>query len=242
MTSMMIGDETAAAILARARHGATIARLPEPLRPTTLEQAEAIQHATLPGPRAGWKLGRHGPHIFSAPMPEAGPGLAPPAGTRIELEIALRLRAPLAPTAPLLLAETDLAVLMEFVRSRFSAPEEATALERIADCVANHCFVALAAPGDWPPGFLDELPAVSLTLDGQEIAQHAGAHPAAPLAALLEGFAQRRAREGLVLAAGEIITLGSLTGILPVPPQGGVFTGRIGALPALRCAVAAAPG
>jgi 2-keto-4-pentenoate hydratase len=236
----------AAATLATARNGEAIPGLSP--APQTLAEAEAIQMATLAAlgmRRGGWKLGRADGIIFSAPMPagpidEAEPVLTLPRGTRIELEIAVRFRAP-PPQAPLTLEAlpelTDLVVLFEFVRTRLATPP--ALLDRIADCVSNERVVAVTAPGPWSVAMLESLPAVYLLQDDAEIATHRGAHPAAPLGPLLAAWDARRAGAGLSIAAGEVLTLGSLTGVLPVPGGGARYVGRIGDLPPVRCRVRA---
>ncbi|WP_431285660.1 hypothetical protein ACQW02_12990 [Humitalea sp. 24SJ18S-53] len=240
----------AAAILAAARQGNTIAGLPDHLRPQTLRQAEAIQLATLAAlglTRGGWKLGRLGTHLFSAPMPvgplgEAEPVIVLPPGSRIELELALRFRADLqpgrAPELSVLPAFADLVVLIEFVRTRFTVPAATTELERIADCIANEQTVAVVMERSWQPEILESLPAVRLLQDGQEIAHHSGRHTAAPLAPLFDAWRQRCMDGSIVVGAGEIVTLGSLTGVLPIPAEGARFTGEIVGLPTLHCLVA----
>jgi len=242
------GIAGAAALLAAARTGPAIGGLSP--GPKTMAEAEAIQLTTLAAlslRRGGWKLGRSEGLVFSAPMPagpmdEAEPVLALPAGSRIELEIALRFREPppraeLTPEA--LPALADLVVLIEFVRTRFAGP--VTVLDRIADCISNERVVAVTAPGPWSPAILETLPLVQLFQDDVEIARHQGAHPAAPVMPLLNAWQARCAEAGLAIGVGEVVTLGSLTGVLPVPAGGARFLGRIGGLPPVRCRVRALP-
>jgi 2-keto-4-pentenoate hydratase len=237
---------SAATTLAAARGGPAIAGLSP--APQSLADAEAIQMATLAAlglRRGGWKLGRAQDIIFSAPMPagpidEPEPVLTLPGGTRIELELAVRFRqAP--PPSPLTLEAlpdlADLVVLFEFVRTRLATPP--AVYDRIADCISNERVVAVTAPGPWSVAILETVPPVHLLQDDAEIATHQGAHPAAPLGPLIAAWDARRARAGLSIAAGEILTLGSLTGVLPVPSGGARYLGRIGDLPALRCRVEA---
>ena len=238
----------AAAVLAAARGGSAIAGLSP--APQTMADAEAIQLATLTAlgvRRGGWKLGRAQDRIFSAPMPagpvdEAEPVLTLPACTRIEFEIALRFRVALPPAPLTLEALPDLAdpvVLFEFVRTRLSATP--ATFDRIADCVSNERVVAVASTAPWSPAMLETLPLVQLFQDGTEIARHQGAHPAAPLVPLLAAWQARCAAAGLTIAAGEIVTLGTLTGVLPVPPEGAQYLGRVDGLPPVRCRVRTLP-
>ncbi len=237
--------------LAAARSGPTIARLSP--APSSVGDAEAVQMATLAAlgaARGGWKVGRLEGQIFSAPMPvdhldQRQPRLVLPAGSRIELELALRFRHPLPARLDALdpLADAaDLVVLLEFVRTRFSNPATVTAIERIADCVSNERVVAVTSPAPWSPAILEAPPPCRLLQDGKEIARHQGAHPAVPLLPLLEAWQRRCAEAGLASGPGEIITLGSLTGVLPVPPAGARYRGEFTGLPPVECTVAPLAG
>ena len=67
---------------------------------------------------------------------------------------------------------------------------------------------------------------------------HAGPHRAMPLRALLAGWRERCRAIGHAPQPGEVITLGSLTGMLPVPAAGGVLTGELSGRGSLSCRVA----
>lgn len=234
MSSHARAAEAASLLVAARRAGTRLAALPESCGPASLAEAEAIQDATLAalGERPGaWKVGRNEGNLFTAPIPtgavqeaSAAP-LRLPRGTRIELELALRFRAatPLA-SLPMeaLPGLCDLVLLYEIVVARID--EAAGSLQRIADCLANHLVVVGPPTGAW--GWEEvERPRARLELDGAEIGALDGGHPALPLAPLLEAWRARRAPMGA--AAGEIVTLGSLTGAPFVPDAGGRYRGEV---------------
>ena len=242
---------SAAAVLliAARRDGARIAL--GPCRPGTLVDAEAIQRATRAalGDRAcGWKLGRLG-QVYSAPMPadamrEDDNGTAVlPAGTSIELELALRFRTALAPHV---LADigpddwpdlADLVPLFEFVRTRLAPESGPGPLDKIADCVSNHLAVVGQPTGPWRWDALDGAIAARLAADDAVIAQHDGRHPSAPLLPLLDAWRERCRRDRHAVLAGDVVTLGSLTGVLPVPPGRVAFVGIVAGHGQIECIV-----
>ena len=247
--------QEAGTLLARARAGDAIVGLPDALRPHTMEAAEAIQHATLAalGERpGGWKVGRLEGHVFTAPIP-AGHIIAQPEGKEgvsfrverfIELELALLFRrgATAADVANLVLGDlTDLATpatLLEFVRPRFLPDAQVTPLERIADCMANQGAMVTPTLMPWRLEDLDGMGAAVLFQNGEEISRREGAHVAAPVVPLIQALIERLRRENRGIAAGEVITLGSLSGMPPIPAEGADYLGEVGQLTALRCRVA----
>ena len=246
--------EAAATSLAQARGGAALPGLAEDLRPRSLEEAEAIQHATLarlgekPG---GWKLGRQGEVVFAAPIPASlvleDPGEAAipmPAARFIELELAIRFHASLSPEAVASLRAEDLprhaaiATLFELVQPRFAPGAETSAFDRIAECLANHGAVVRSSPLPWTPAILEAPPPVRLSQDGQIIATREGPHVATPVSALIEAWIGRMRREGRGVGAGEVLTFGSLTGMPPIPAAGAHYVGEIEGLAPLSIRVA----
>ena len=244
----------AAALLADVRRGRRDkpAGLPEGLQPADVAEAEEMQVATyaaLGWRIAGWKVGRAGPHIFAAPMPDVA--VAPlgsatlrlPSGSGMELEAALRLRgdldaAALAGLTPAALPGlADLVLLFEWVESRYAASHAQRDLEKIADVVANGSVSYGPATGAWSWADVETLE-MRLTVDGIEVARHAGAHKSMPIAPLIEAWRDRCQRIGHLPRAGEVITLGSLTGLLPVPAAGGLIRGECTGRGALEARVA----
>ncbi|WP_426956914.1 hypothetical protein [Muricoccus radiodurans] len=239
----------AAAELARARReGITLPGLPDAMKPATLQEAEEVQIATLAETGetiGGWKVGRNGPHLFTAPMPvivasgDDGTTVTLPAGAGVELEIALVFRQTVPAsdfTVPGLPESADLAVLFELCVSRFGTAQ-VTPFERIADCASNHSALVRAFPRSWTLAELERPGDTRLLQDGVEIAHHARRHPSMPLTELLEGWAARIRHEDRTIWGGEVVTLGSLVGMIPVPAGGAEYVGTIAGLGTLRCRV-----
>jgi 2-keto-4-pentenoate hydratase len=245
--------EAAADLLARARAGQALPGLPEALRPQSLGQAEAVQNATLAAMRegvGGWKVGRHDGVVFSAPIPASRVLAAPvhspitlPAERYIELELALSFRQSVSPAdvATLILGDltalTTVATLFEFVQGRFLPDAVTGPLDRIADCVANDGAMVRATLMPWTLEMLDLPPAVTLMQDGAVLSQRSGPHVAMPVVPLLEAWIARIRQEGRGIAAGEVVTLGSLSGMPPIPASGASYLGEIEGLEPLRCTV-----
>ncbi|MBU8537036.1 hypothetical protein [Falsiroseomonas tokyonensis] len=244
----------AAALLAEIRRGrrAPIPGLPEALRPTTIAEAEAMQVATyaaLGWRIAGWKVGRTQGQPIAAPLPAellspvTEAPLRLPRGTAMELEVALRLRqgldrAALAALQPAdLPAIADLVLLFEFVETRFTPDHPAGDLEKLADCVSNGSCVFGPDTGAWTWPDAEALE-MRLAVDDITVAHHAGPHRAVPLAELLAGWRDRCLALGHLPRAGEVITLGSQTGMLPVPAAGGLLLGEMKGRGSLACRVA----
>ncbi|NKC32358.1 hypothetical protein [Falsiroseomonas selenitidurans] len=243
----------AAALLADIRRGrrAPLAGLPAGLQPADIAEATAIQDATLAALGwgiAGWKVGRTFDQPIAAPLPAptvAPLGTAPlhlPLGAGMELEVAFRLRQGLdaAALAALQPADVpglaDLVLLFEFVETRFAADHPATDLEKLADCVSNGSTVYGPATGAW--GWADaESLAMRLAVDGIEVARHEGPHRAMPLAELVAAWRDRCLASGHAPQAGEVVTLGSQTGLLPVPAAGGTLRGEMTGRGSLECRI-----
>ena len=243
----------AADLLAAARTGAALPGLPEALRPDSMAVAEAIQTATLFALRAetgGWKVGRLNGEDFSCPIPASGitaegrRDLALPPDRFIELELALSFRVSVTPAEVGTLAPDDLtrlaalATLFEFVRPRFLPTAQPGPLDRIADCMANQGAMLRATLVPWTLRMLDEPPVVTLWQDGAVISRREAPHMAAPVAPMLEAWIARLRREGRGIAAGDFVTLGSLSGMPPIPAAGASYRGEIEGLEPVLCTVA----
>ncbi|NKE44816.1 hypothetical protein HB662_08505 [Roseomonas frigidaquae] len=244
----------AAALLADIRRGRRqpCPGLPEGLGPTSIAEAEAIQLATyaaLGWNIAGWKVGRTRDQAIACPLPDATVAPAAdatlhlPIGCAMELEVALQLRQGLDATLLAALQPADLptiaeaVILFEFCESRFSNGRKASDLEKLADCVTNGSCVFSPATGAWTWADIETLE-MRLTVDGIEVARHAGPHRAMPLAELVAAWRDRCLAIGHLPKAGEIITLGSQTGMLPVPAAGGLLVGEWAGRGRLECQVA----
>jgi 2-keto-4-pentenoate hydratase len=174
---------------------------------------------------AGWKVA-----IRPDGMPVAGPVLrhllvqggtdAPPQhGSGMEVEIAFRLRSdlPPRPEAPyarheILEAIGGALVGVEVIRSRLDDPAGAPFLLALADNLGNGSFVA-GAEAKLIEGL--EGARCTVTIDGSVIHDAPGGHPNGdPLAPLL-AYASRQSDRLGGLRAGQIVTTGSLCGLIP---------------------------
>lgn len=226
--------------------------LPEGLSPADIAEAEAMQLATyaaLGWSIAGWKVGRTRSQPIACPLPDAT--MAPateaplhlPTGCAMELEVALRLRQGLDATMLAALKPADLpaiadaVILFEFCESRFIDHRKASDLEKLADCVTNGSCAFGPATGAWAWPDVETLE-MRLSVDGIEVARHAGPHGAVPLAELVTAWRDRCLAIGHLPRAGEVITLGSQTGMLPVPAAGGRLVGEWAGRGSLACQVA----
>lgn len=240
----------AGALLAEARRTkSAIPGLPRGLLPRSVAEAEAIQRATfarLGFSIGGWKVGRAGSVVFVAPLPreaitnDSASPIRVPSGTRVELELALRLREAMPSDGLALgrLPETaDLVLLIEFVRSRYAPGHAPSDLEKVADCVSNEYAVVAAPTGSWTPADLVK-PDARLLVDDVELGRCGTAHPALPLEPLITAWRDRCLAEGRSPAAGEIVTLGSLTGVAALPPTGGTLVGTVAGRGEIRSLVA----
>jgi 2-keto-4-pentenoate hydratase len=244
----------AAALLAEVRRGrrAKLPGLPEALRPADIAEAEAMQLATYAAMGwsiAGWKVGRAQGGPIAAPLPDVA--LEPaseatlhlPVGAGMELEVAFRLRQGLDDAALAALrvedvpALADLVILFEWVETRFAAEPLPGELEKLADCVSNGSCTFGPPTGAW--GWADvETLEMRLTVDGIDVAHHVGPHRAMPLAELVLAWRDRCRAIGHAPRAGEVVTLGSQTGLLPVPAAGGLLVGHFAGCGSLTCRIA----
>jgi len=235
----------AAALLEARRNRAWLTELPAGGRPGTMEEVYAIQAAVAAemGPIEGFKVG--------APSPEAEPSCAPLNArnlrfdsapfaaadfnvTGIEAEIGYRLGADLPPReAPYTREEVMAAIAtlhptIEIVDTRFTGLGVTDALSHAADQINHGALVVGPAVADWrhidPPA----LP-VRLTFNGEVAAEHTGGNAAGEPIRLIQWLANNGARRFGGLRAGMVITTGSCTGLLLVPPGTAVRAEFIGA-------------
>ena len=214
------------------RAGALLDQLPDACRPRTVDDAHAIQDATVRLLRedvAGWKVGApmegqivRGVLLRSRVMDSGAvlsPTLAPMLG--VEAEIAFRFDRDLpARATPYTYAEVAAAVTafaaIEIVDSRFRDYPNPPLLDRIADCVSNGAFVKGTLQPRWRDFDLSTIE-VALVIDGKEIVRRVGGHPASdpllPAVALVNDCARR---DGV--KAGKVMTTGTYTGLNHAKP------------------------
>jgi 2-keto-4-pentenoate hydratase len=226
MTPLAI--QQAARLLAEARRsGVLLDGLPASCRPADVDDAHAIQDATLVALNetvAGWKVGLpldgktvHGAIMQSRVIPSGGAIRAaevPLLG--VEAEVAFRFDRDIPPRdRPYAYEEIAGAVTafpaIEIVDSRFRDYRGESLIGRIADCLSNGAFVQGAPQPRWREFDLTKLD-VRLVLDGHVIERSTGGHPAGnPFAPAVELANALRAREGV--RAGQFATTGSFTGL-----------------------------
>jgi 2-keto-4-pentenoate hydratase len=220
-------SQAAALLIEARRSGILLDGLPASCRPQDLDQAHAIQDATVAAlgeAVAGWKVGApidgsivrgallrsriitSGGSIAAARVPLLG----------VEAEIAFRFdRALDRREPPYEYAEVAASVTafpaIEIVDSRFRDYRGTPLIERIADCVSNGAFVEGAAQRRWREFDLSKLDA-RLEIDGQVVVQRVGGHPAGdPLLPAVDLVNDLRHATGV--RAGQIMTTGTYTGL-----------------------------
>ena len=215
-------------MLSEARQrGQPLAELPVAYRPTTVDQAHAIQMATaafLHDTIAGWKVattpegllvrgGLLRSRVYAGDTSLAA-SLVPLLG--VEAEIAFRFDRDLSPRAASYTYEDVASAVtafpaIEVVDSRFPNYPNAPFLDRVADFMSNGAFICGAPKAAWRSVDLAELD-VELIIDGQTIVRRVGGHPTKdpllPAVALVNDL-----RASIGVNAGKVITTGTYTGL-----------------------------
>jgi len=223
--------ETAARALAEARRsGRRLAALPQGTRPHSVDDAHAIQDATVAAlgeTVAGWKVSivddvvNRGALLASRVLQSPARMHAcdvPMLG--LEAEIAFRLDRDLPPRERAYDKEevaacvTALAAI-EVVDTRFANYADTPVIERLADFVSNGGFIAGTLRPDWRGIDLSALKA-TLAINGRTVVEQTGGHvtrdPIIPAVALVNTLR----RDGI--AQGRIITTGTYTGLYLAAP------------------------
>jgi 2-keto-4-pentenoate hydratase len=232
---MTAAAEALARLLLESRtSGARIASLPGALVPQDADAAYAVQDivAQALGRVAGWKVGAAGPDsepncapLFAelvAPSPARFAAAKFPLGG-IEGELAFRFGRDLPARAEPYGAEEvwqaidTLHPAIELVNSRFADFRAQQKLALLADNQANGAFCYGAAVSDWRKVDFLTQPA-SLAIDGAEVARALGGNAAGHPKRLLAWLANHCARRGRGLAAGDIVTTGTHTGLVFATP------------------------
>jgi len=250
MSMNPINDAAASAsrVLVRARGDSTRV-LPSLVRPGSRSEAYAIQDATLAaiGAIGGWKVGARaaGLEPTCAPLPAIGllPDGAQLRGPQwrlrgIELEVGFALGADL-PARDAAYTFSDLAAaiesvlpVIEVVETRFTDWLGAGADSQLADLL-SHGALVLGQRRPFAPAWLDLThTAAELRFDDQVVARTVGGHPCKDVGRLLVWLANHCSARGVGLAAGQVITTGSCTGML-FASSGAVVRAEVGGLPPL---------
>jgi 2-keto-4-pentenoate hydratase len=219
--------------------------LPEQFRPHSLQDAIAIQMATMAvlGPIGGWKVGAANATATPSASPLALSGIqqspgAVQARTRIaECEIGFRFAKALPPRdTPYSAAEVMDAIgscqaTIEAVDPRFTNHGGLDQLTILADCGMHGGLVVGDPIADWRPGMFSTLRVVS-TVNGALQREAVGSNPGGTdLMRLLVWLANSevvRAAGGLT--AGVYVTTGSWTGA-DLLPQGAHVVGTFDGFP-----------
>lgn len=225
----MNAAEASKRLIEARRTGVALERLPIECRPTTLEDAYAIQEeiSRVLGPIAGWKVGQAdlSSEPFCAPLyasdvyrsgVKLSASEAP--GALVEMELAFRTRQHFPArsrkyTAEEIIPSLELLPLIEILSSRFEHFMQLPLIENIADSTANRAVVIGPSVTLWAPGAELAWP-ITLEIDGAIVhastAKHASVDPLSLVVWQVNFLAER---EGLM--NDQIVTTGSL--IRPVP-------------------------
>lgn len=220
-------DKAAALLIAARRTRVPLDRLPEDCRPAGIEDAFAIQAATvaqLHDRIAGWKVGgvvdghvSYGVLLASRAMPSpARIGAADVPLLGMEAEIAFRFVRDAPPRQqPYAYAEVAERVTafpaIEIVATRYRDYAGTPFIERLADCMSNGAFVAGAECPHWRSVDLATL-AVTLEFGDRLVVQRFGGHAAGdPLLPAVDLVNELRSGSGV--AAGQVMTTGTYTGL-----------------------------
>ncbi|WZB77225.1 fumarylacetoacetate hydrolase family protein [Achromobacter insuavis] len=226
--------DAARTLIAARDSGVAGPRLPAACRPQTLGQAFAVQQCTARLLRetrrdgiGAWKSALPSPEktvvapIYASTVALAGTLPATSPVVRVEPEIAFELAHDLpARDEPYSHAEIDAAIAgarlaLEVLGCRYAAPEHASLPELLADHMFNAGLVLgprIASPDAAPANM-----AITLSVDGAEVEQHAGIHPNGHAKAGLYWLANFLREQGLGLTAGQHVITGSYAGYLDVP-------------------------
>ncbi|PWE51856.1 hydratase [Thioclava sp. NG1] len=215
---------SAAEALAAANDGETLEALtPLPVTPAEAYavQAESLRHL---GPVGGWKhalLG--GQDLSCAPVlgravHRSGATLAVAPHARLELEIAVRLRADISPEAKsheILEAIGSVHVAFEVLQSRFTTLEKQPPLAQMADRFSNRAIVMGDEVPDWQTRDLSRLPlAIGAPAEPPEMA---AGMSLSEIVSFLGFLAERAAVIGPGLRAEHCIVTGARIGPQPLP-------------------------
>lgn len=231
----MIGIEAIADALASAHRGAPIASSSAEDGPRNVKDAYLVQEGVLrrlePGRRpTAWKVSpvRDGSDPLASPVPPSGV-LPSPATIRanervllgVECEIAFRFgeapRAEMTEAHDALDSIAEALVLMELCITRLRDWSEASPMWRLADFQSHGAFVIGSGRTDWHSIDYAHQEA-QLRVDGRVVTRTVGGHATRDLASLAAWTVRHCARRGMPLAAGDIVTMGTWTGLTAVRP------------------------
>ncbi|WGF90170.1 2-keto-4-pentenoate hydratase [Marinivivus vitaminiproducens] len=221
----------AAELLLLARRSAPLDRLPDGLGPVDAAEAYAIQDVVAErlGPVVGWKVGAASieaeptaaPLLDGTILPSpASLSSAAYAPLGVEAEIAFTLARDLPAGASRSDAEAAIGaahVVIEVCASRFSDWHAVDGLSKLADFNTNGALVVGTAFDGWRDLEVSRQK-VRLDFNDQTVIEQDGGNTASDLLRLLVWLAGHAEGRGQPLAAGQVVTTGSWTGIRFVTP------------------------
>jgi 2-keto-4-pentenoate hydratase len=213
----------------RAGHTCTVAA---GIAPRSVAEAYRVQQRVLERLAYGarpqaWKVSPApaGGEILASPVPprlERSPA-AISAGTRtilgIEAEVAFRFAATppgAASVADVRAAVGEMVALIELCETRLTGWQQSPALAKLADFQSHGAFVVGSGTRDLDRDFAAQR--VELQIEGRTAARAAGSHPTGRLWEMVAWAVSHCAGRGMPLQAGDIVTTGSWTGLVPIAP------------------------
>ncbi|WP_428375243.1 2-keto-4-pentenoate hydratase [Lichenicoccus sp.] len=185
------------------------------------------------GPVVGWKVGRKSPQAAPTCAPLFASRMNPSGGTigrdafrlwRLEAELAFRLARDLPPVGKprgrdeVLAAVGEVLAVFEIVDSRYAAwPDMAPAM-LLAD-LQSHGAMVIGSSIPMPAASALKTVHARLDVNGIRVVD-AGSNPAGDIIELLVWLANQPAPGGRSLRAGDLVTTGSFTGLVTLPPGG----------------------
>ena len=222
-------DAAAALLIEARRSGVPLAGFPEACRPRDAEEAYAVQDAVLRrrGRAGAWKVGASAPAAAASFAPigrlAESPAMLQSGSLRlfgIEAELAFRLGRDLPPIdrpyvrADIAAALAALHPVVEVLDSRFVDRLRVDEAARLADDLSNFALVVGPAVPDWPGRAVDLVaPALAVAIDGAAVAEGGGNAAGDPLRLVAE-LANHCAGRGGGLRRGDLVTTGSLSGLV----------------------------
>jgi len=197
-----------------------------------IDEAYWVQEAVLrgldPTRPVSWKIAppRDGAEPRSSPTPckAAKPSPAEFVAVNrvlgVEAEIAFRFgEAPRVKGRKPAIAEAvdEAFVLIELCETRFYNVDEVDPLLRLADFQSHGGFAMGTGIAKWRDVDFTKQP-VDLLVNGKSVVKRRGSHPTGDPWALAEWAAKHCAARGMPLAAGDVVTTGTWTGMTPIKP------------------------
>jgi 2-keto-4-pentenoate hydratase len=189
-----------------------------------IPKPDAATSAALTNPNAPWVIGDAVRAPIYATATFASPATVPVSDVPqcgVEGEVAFRFRRALPAreqpyAADDVAAAVEACAAIEAVTSRYTQPDAAPFLDKLADCVSNGGFVHGAGHTDWRSLDFAKIP-VTLQVNGTTVVDQQGGHPTGDPFAIVIAFVEA-ARQASGIEAGLFITCGSYTGLRYLKP------------------------